>query len=92
MSSTARTGGGAEECRCVGLADDERGDGQVEFVCEVLGHELSVDGAAAFDHEASHAEAGEFVQDRSPDERRPGADHVGQVVEPEPTGGRGFGR
>ena len=38
-----------------GVADEERGDGQLQLVGEVLGEELRVHLAAALDHQPLHA-------------------------------------
>lgn len=44
-----------DEPRRFWVAEEERGDSEVEFVGQALCEELSVDVAAAFDHEAADA-------------------------------------
>ena len=64
-----------DEAGSVGLADEERGDSEVDLVGEVLGEELGVDLAAALNHEPADAPGGEVVQHRAGVDGGARADH-----------------
>ena len=49
----------------LGVADEDRRDGQLQLVDDVLGEELRVDGAAALDHQPLDAARGEVAAERA---------------------------
>lgn len=78
-SGAAGVGGGVEEPRGFGFADEEWGDGEVEFVGEALGEEGCVDLAASFDHEAVDAALAEVVEEGAEVDFGAGGDDVGEA-------------
>ena len=75
---------GQHEPWCVRVADEERRDGEVDFVGQVGGEELGGDGGAAFHHELPDTALPKIVHHRPEVEGRADRGHFGQVADAVP--------
>ena len=68
----------------VGVGDEERGHGEVEFIGKAAGQELAEDPGAAFYQDTHHTSFGQIGKDEIEGERVAGVDEYGAIPQPRP--------